>query len=415
MNAKAEQSSINITIDNEYKFDDDYFNFKLNDIELTRIEKIMLEQDKEKAQLATINFQFDEVLSLLKQNLSQMVYPYLKQTYYLYFSKIKDKTSQKYFLLLTLGHKDKLFEQIYKFYHNLIKTKNFGISEQVKQSLNSDVLSSKEYLKFISSLAYWHSYSEFIILYLSLIEDIYGDEYSFDTYKFSVDSHLNQISLSVLTKKNLYKLAGTILSVFSINPNIDFTKIQMLVSYSMVFGLNPGAVLSVFPLPVLEGIAGAFAVNFLIGKASGQLLFQAKFVEFRVLAEVIEKLNKKLINICKCAETYLTLKLKGEYLTNIEKQLVMPIEKAYATLREKISAYLDDVQLDEEKEKECATEMIDISKKYSNISYEGGWEIICMKKEEVENYSKTIIEKKESSNNTVLKNKVSLNDNYILG
>ena len=196
MNAKEEQSSINITIDNEYKFDEDYFNFKLNDIELTRIEKIMLERDKERAQLTTINAHFDEVLSLLKQNLSQMVYPYLKHTYNIYFSKIKDKTSQKYFLLLTLGHKDKLFDEIYKFYHNLIKTKNFGISEQVKQSLNSDVLSSKEYLKFISSLAYWHSYSEFIILYLSLIEDIYGDEYSFDTYKFSVDSHLNKISLS---------------------------------------------------------------------------------------------------------------------------------------------------------------------------------------------------------------------------
>ena len=207
MNAKEEQSSINITIDNEYKFDEDYFNFKLNDIELTRIEKIMLERDKERAQLTTINAHFDEVLSLLKQNLSQMVYPYLKHTYNIYFSKIKDKTSQKYFLLLTLGHKDKLFDEIYKFYHNLIKTKNFGISEQVKQSLNSDVLSSKEYLKFISSLAYWHSYSEFIILYLSLIEDIYGDEYSFDTYKFFVDSHLNKISLSVLTKKNLYKLA----------------------------------------------------------------------------------------------------------------------------------------------------------------------------------------------------------------
>ena len=70
----------------------------------------------------------------------------------------------------------------------------------------------------------------------------------------------------------------------------------MLVSYSMVFGLNLGAILSIFPLPVLEGIAGAFAVNFLIGKASGQLLFQAKFVEFRVFAEVIEKLNKKLTN-----------------------------------------------------------------------------------------------------------------------
>ena len=197
--------------------------------------------------------------------------------------------------------------------------------------------------------------------------------------------------------------------------SLDFTKIQMLVSYSMVFGLNLGAILSIFPLPVLEGIAGAFAVNFLIGKASGQLLFQAKFVEFRVFAEVIEKLNKKLINICKCAETYLTLKLKGEYLSNIEKQLVMPIEKAYETLRDKINTYLDDVQLDEEKEKKCATEMIDISKKYSNISYEGGWEIICMKKEKVENYSKIIIQKKDSSNDTILKNKVSLNDNYILG
>ena len=67
MNAKEEQSSINITIDNEYKFDEDYFNFKLNDIELTRIEKIMLERDKERAQLTTINAHFDEVLSLLKQ------------------------------------------------------------------------------------------------------------------------------------------------------------------------------------------------------------------------------------------------------------------------------------------------------------------------------------------------------------
>ena len=105
MNAKEEQSSINITIDNEYKFDEDYFNFKLNDIELTRIEKIMLERDKERAQLTTINAHFDEVLSLLKQNLSQMVYPYLKHTYNIYCSKIKDKTSQKYFLLLTLGHK----------------------------------------------------------------------------------------------------------------------------------------------------------------------------------------------------------------------------------------------------------------------------------------------------------------------
>ena len=59
--------------------------------------------------------------------------------------------------------------------------------------------------------------------------------------------------------------------------------------------------------------------------------------------------------------------------------------------------------------------MIDISKKQSNISYEGGWEIICMKKEKVENYSKIIIQKKDSSNDTILKNKVSLNDNYILG
>ena len=357
-----------------YDFDHDYFNFDLNDIELSKIEKAFHPKVQNEL-LENLQNQFTNCITFLKKDIAQLSYPYLQNAYELFFEKINDDFHKKYLILLTIGHQKEIIQIIQQFYHNLINSKYFDISPEIKKRTKSEVFGSDDYKSFTLYLSYWHAHSEIVILYLSLMNTSFDTQFEFDKDKFSYQAHYKP-SFLIFAKRNLFKLTSCLIGQFTLNKNIDIVKLECLLLCILTTGFNLSTLLSYFPVTTIMTTIGIIGFNTIVGKFAAKINQKSNFLEIQMLQDVIQKLNEKLKKLINYEKTLMKLQLKKEMLNDEGQGLVMSIDEALKLLKYKIEKYLKDVNINENKEKITGEKMNELVQLYESNQFEEEWTMI---------------------------------------
>lgn len=356
--------------------DPDYFNFELNDIRLSKIEKGFHSKTSSE-QLNTMKNQFNAFIKFLKKNVSQLSYPYLKNAYDIIFKDVKDGLLHKYLMLLTIGHENEITEVVYNFYYNLITSKDFDISE-MKSVIKPEIYTSSQFKTFIVFLSNWHTLSELVILYLSFINYYENTEFVFEKEKFS---YQNNIKTSYLTfaKKNLFKLTSSVVSQLTLNLKIDKEKIESVLFNFFTIGMNLSSFLAAFPVQSIMTTLGIYGFNFLMNKIAQKVNYNSNMLEMKRFQAIIEKLNKKLKKLVHQEATLLKIQLRNEILQDSEEGMAMSIDEITRSIKRKIEKYLKNVNFDENQEKHFGEQMNEMLKYYESNLLENDWMMITFK------------------------------------
>ena len=357
--------------------DNDYFNFELNDIRLAKIEK-GFQSKISNEQLNTLKNQFNAFIKFLKNNITQLSYPYLKNAYEIIFKDVKDDLLCKYLILLIIGHKNEITEIVCNFYSNLISSKNFDISE-VKSAIKSEIYISNEFKTFTICLSNWHAHSELVILYLWFINYYESTEFVFEKEKFSYQTNL-KTSYLIFAKKNLFKLTSSIVSQLTLNLKIDKEKIESVVFNFFTVGMNLSNLLAAFPVQKIMTTLGIYGFNFVINKIAQKVNYKSNMLELQKFQKIIEKLNKNLNKLIDHEETLLKIQLKKEILNDSDQGMIMSIEEATKSIKSTIDKYLKNINLDEKQEKHFGEHMNEMLKYYESNLVENDWLMISFKK-----------------------------------
>lgn len=374
-NKEGEFEQIKIS---DYKLNDDYFNFALHDIELPPIEKSF--HDKvQNDELENLQNEFSNFITFLKESIAQVPYPYLTNAYDIFFEKTKNDTQRKYLLLITLVHQNEIFEIIQKFYHNLITSKQFDISPEIKKRFRFPMCDSKEYGIFTSYLSTWHSHSEIMMLYLWLLNSTYKTKFIFDKKTFSYQTYYRYILVFAL--KNIFKLASYLVGNISLNENIDPLKVESILLFFLTTGTNLSSLLFFCPAATAMATLGVIGFNVIIQEIAFRLEGDSFFMEIIVLEELIQRLDNKLQKLINYERTLMKLYLKKEILNDEGQGLPMSIDEAVKLLQKKIKNYLKDVNYGDDKKKILEEKMNELMHQYESNQIEGDWTMISLKKD----------------------------------
>lgn len=175
-------------------------------------------------------------------------YPYLKNFFLPKIIAIDTELSQSttkinryYFLFLILSKQHELYLSIQTSYQKLIETNLFSIPYSLSSFLTPETVKSNGFKKFTFASGNWHTKSEIIIFYLSLLNYYYGVNLNFDFSSTAVDKNLDN-SIKIVSKQNILKLGGYIckkLTAEEVGLNgINQNKLILFFSTALSFGIN---------------------------------------------------------------------------------------------------------------------------------------------------------------------------------
>lgn len=287
------------TIYKEASIIDDYFNFELNDVELSSLLKILREGKNSKLltecdlKSNLINIEKDDAINIdaymqsykLKEKVvyenfneiySQIIdsffnltsYPYYKNTIYeslrYRIQEYKNNEyNQIYFFILFQSKRKQISGKIFEYYRkkfigNFESSTNNLRGQQQQATLNSlfpcinnldnlpnaasitstltiDILKTQKFKEFCNELAKWYSLAEVITVNLGILNEFFGFKLEFFQEKFSLNNNYG-FSLETFAKKNILKLISYSLNKLTLNLNFsDFNYKRLLLIVASAF------------------------------------------------------------------------------------------------------------------------------------------------------------------------------------
>ena len=366
-NYQLENKSILDLIEN------DYFDFEFNDINLkklfSKLKKLKLSNDD----ITKINELYDKkIFPQIHNSLSSIQSPYLINILNYYFEQFSnDEYKQKYLLLVIFNNRENLSKELDNFILKLIKVNRLGVSNSIKSIFTKEVMASKEYELFLKKLSKWHCHIEFITFYIDYLLTYYNKRFIFNKKIFEIENNKGSYT-GILFKKSLFKLSTTLCSHIRLDPKIDYKKLLLYITLSLQSGFSWTNLLHFFPKSQLSNIATSLTVNFLIGKISSILQYESLFVEFRTIADNIEKLNLSLFKI----QNYLYQLIILEIQNELDEKLKIENEELknnILKLANKIEKNLINVNYDEEIQKKIEEEYIELTSEISTQEIENNY------------------------------------------
>lgn len=294
-------------------FYEEYFTFAFSDYELNKIYNNLCSKYSKDHTMHNIEKQFKEYEEYIKNSVNQMDFPYLQHlTENFLRNKFETEEQKKIFLIIVISKKGIVEQHLYNFFYKIIKLNRFGITDKLKQIVTEDVLESKEFNQLCQEIAKWHTNLEFNILYLYMLNVFYGQIINLNKKKFSYEMEIDyNKSVEIFVKKNVFKLCGKMLSGVNLSsPKVDYKKILYLVTASITSGTGIGSLLIASEIKLLAAAAGAWVLNYFIGKVSNKLKDESKLLGIRKLIENTKNYNEKLEQ----AQVYIFTLLKMDFI-----------------------------------------------------------------------------------------------------
>ena len=383
----------------EIEIIENYFDFRIHDIELAQIENHYKSFKKLKPEtINIIKIMIQKFQKFISENLNQTTYPYLSNSIQPQFQVLEHDISKKYFLIEILSQKNNIKKKLFQFFKSLTQINLYGISPKLKNSFNKEVVESKDFKKFSEKLSKWHCHVEMIVLYLEILSNIYNDKFDFKKHVFSLDKNFKN-NTDIYIKKNFYKLASTICSKIALSPGIDYQKLLTFAITSVTAGINLGGLSLIIPQQQIGKIIAIFGLNFLAGKVSVQLGSASQFVEFGVLSNLVDKLNKSLFRIEKLCYKLLILEMEEEINKDLETSKVEIIKKKKKDISELLEGYLKGVDYSIDIEKKVKEEYIELNTCITEEKLNDEWIIEHLSIKESDS------KKEDNRNNKKLKDK----------
>ena len=353
-----------------------YFDFQFHDISLKQLYIKINKLKKIDDDFNQVNQLYEKtIFPKIKNSLNTIESPYLTNIFKYYFNQYsKDKYKQNCLLLIIFNHQEEISNELESFIFKLIKTNRLGISNSLKSTFSKEVTSSKEYELFLKKLSKWHCHIEFISFYIDYLLTYYNKEFVFKKDLFSIENNKGSY-YGIFAKKSLYKLSSTICYHLHLSPKIEYSKLLLFITLSLQTGFSWTNLLNFFPKKQLSNIATSLTVNFLIGKISSILQYESLFVEFRTIADNIEKLNLSLFKI----QNYLYQLIILEIQNELDEKLKIDnegLKNNILKLANKIEKNLINVNYDEEIQKKIEEEYIELTSEISTQEIENSYILV---------------------------------------
>lgn len=202
-------------------------------------------------------------------------YPYLKNFFLpkiiaidSELSKSTTKINRYYFLFLILSKQNELYLSIQKCYQKLIETNLFNIPYSISSFLTPETVKSNGFKRLTFGSGNWHTKSELIIFYLSLLNYYYDMNLNFNFCSTSMDKNIDN-SIKIFSKQNILKLGGYICRKLTDESGLDGinqNKLILFFSTALSFGINLESMFQFSVIPFIRIIV-KYYLNNQLGKS----------------------------------------------------------------------------------------------------------------------------------------------------